>query len=192
MKVAGVSAIALCCAIGGAAAQGDDALAAVRARLTAGDQAGASAEVRRLLARGATPPTLLTELVRLGPDLRDQGLHRELLERLDAAGKPAANRPAPRTWRPLPDTAREADECRAVFRAAFPAASVRELRRRQATKPHFTQQVSGMRYLHVATHGFGADAASAPADRPHSLGPRAGERRVRTTAGWAVRRASER
>jgi CHAT domain-containing protein len=54
----------------------------------------------------------------------------------------------------LAGTAREIDSIRGSFTQAYPNGAVSEIRRADATKQAFVQQVAGKRYLHLATHGF--------------------------------------
>ncbi len=54
----------------------------------------------------------------------------------------------------LAGTAREIESIRGFFTEAYPNGAVSELRRTDAAKQALVRQVSGKRYLHLATHGF--------------------------------------
>lgn len=54
----------------------------------------------------------------------------------------------------LAGTVREIESIRGSFTQAYPDGTVREMRRADATKQALIRQVTGKRYLHLATHGF--------------------------------------
>lgn len=69
-------------------------------------------------------------------------------------------------WLPLPATAEESSGIAALFESAFERPA-RLLQRAAATKDAFTTLAEGARFLHVATHGYFADAVlRSSADAP--------------------------
>ncbi len=111
----------------------------------------------------------------------DVDYDRAAVARADAGGVRSAPAGAPRSWGGLPATAAEAASVSRSFSLRFKGASVIALAKDAATKKAVREALAGVRYAHIATHGYFADEAVKSALAP---GRPSGPFGVEGVAGW--------